>query len=309
MKKKLLLNFLFIILLLSVLEGIAFFAFSKENSKFAKKAGKVFPDYKIETKYELLSDFIPNLNGKSAMIKNSDKSDILWFGCSFAIGANLKYEQTPCYKISKLTNRSCINRAKSATGLQFMYYQFQNEDLKKIAPNVDFIIYTFIPDHIFRLYNLQVNPLIPEFNLRYKLVHDYPVEVKPLFKPIYSSFLLKKLIDFYSLQKVKKEFGNYKLFNRLIKGIFYHIKKDYPNAKFIIIRFPTLVDIEDLEPYIKNELLILKQTGVYVFDAKTFLTEQGIDYTDNIYWTQDGIHPSDKLWDIILPEIVKEYSM
>lgn len=309
MKRKLFLNLLFVVLLLFVLEGVAFLATAKENSKFAKKADKVFPEHKVETKYELLSDFNPTLRGKSAIIENSDKNDILWFGCSFAIGANLNYEQTPCYKISTLTNRSCINRSKSATGLQFMYYQFQHTNFQELSPNVDFVIYTFIPDHIFRLYNVQVNPLVPEFNLRYKLVHDYPVEEKPIFRPIYSSFLVKKLLDFYSLQKVRKEFGDYKLFNRLIKGTFYQIKNIYPNAKFIIVRFPTLVDIEELEPYIKKELSTLNKTGIEVFDAKTFLNEQGIDYNNSIYWTEDKIHPSDKLWDIILPEIVKKYSM
>lgn len=309
MKKRILINLLLIFVLLGIAEFVSFLLVQNENYKFSLSAGKAFKNFKHETKYELMTDFNPQINRNSFIIDNAEKNPVLWFGCSFAAGANLSDSQSPCRKLAKLSGRSCINRSKNATGAQFVYYQFDELNMKEIAPDVDFVIYTFIYDHIFRLYNVQANTLLPVFNLRYKISNGYPSRINPVFRPLYSSFLVKRILKFISVKKSKIELQKYTLFNRLMTGTLKRIRSTYPNAVFIIIRFPSLTENPFFDENFQSEIKTLKSYGIEVFDVNKVLEKKGIDYTDEKYWTEDKIHPNEKIWDIILPEIVNKYSM
>ena len=78
------------------------------------------------------------------------------YGCSFTTGVGLNDDETFAFYIQKYTQRKVYNRALAGYGIQHMlYHSKHNIDLLKqqndfIEP--EFIIYTFIEDHIHRLF-------------------------------------------------------------------------------------------------------------------------------------------------------------
>ncbi len=303
MFKKFVINTVVVIILLCFAELLCFNTAKKENDVFKSKTDKLAANNSksYKTKYTILSDFKPILWRKSFIIENSDKKPIIWFGCSFAEGAGLSDTQAPCGKISKMTGRSCINRAKGATGTQFMYYQLTKEDFFKQAPQADYVIYTFIWHHLRRLYNYQINPLVDMFNVRYKLLNGNLIEVKPFFKPFYSSFIIKRFLNKIELKKSEEEEKDFKLFNALIKESVRITSEKYPASKFIMIEFPDLSNRELPDYEIKN----LEKMGITVIRVNDIV--KNTDFTDKKYWLEDNIHPSEEAWNIILPEITAKY--
>lgn len=303
MKNKVLVNLLLILLLFTFFETISFFQIKNQIDSFKINADKLPSNNTkvFKTKYKILEKFNPTIFRKSFYIENSTEKPVLWFGCSFAEGAGLEDFHTPCYKLSQLTNSSCINRSKGATGTQFIYYQLKHNNFKEIAPDVDFIIYTFIWNHIHRLYNYQINPTIYMLNCRYKLKNGELQEYTPFYYPIYSSFLVKKCMNKIVQKQIDNEVLDFSLFNTVMFEINKELKKLYPNAKFIMIEFPEYSKKELPEFEIKN----LENSGITVVRAKDFFND--IDCYDDKYWLPDKIHPREELWDMFLPKFTEKY--
>ncbi len=303
MIKRILTNILLIFFVFSIVEYAAFVKTKNENMIFKSQADKLEANNTVNyrTKYTILKDFNTTIYRNSFISEKTDKKPVIWFGCSFAEGAGLEDNQTPCYKISQLTGRSCINRSKGATGTQFMYYQLLNPDFIKEVPEADFVIYTFIWNHLQRLYNYQINPLIDMFNLRYKDKNGVLEEIKPVFKPFYSSFFVKRILNRKVYKAAKLEEYNFKLFNLTMKETAGLIKKQYPNAVFIMLEFPELSG-NNLPV---SEIKKLESFGIKVVRVKDLIGDLNI--YDEKYWLPDKIHPTEEAWDIILPELKKRY--
>ncbi len=302
MVKKIISNLILIFLTFAAIEFYCFQETKKQNDKFKLQASQLKENRvdKFQTKYKILEDFNPTVFRKSFILKDTGKKSVLWCGCSFAEGAGLDDYHTPCFKISELTNRSCINKSKGATGTQYVYYQILNDN----SSDVDFVIYTFIWNHLYRLYNYQVNQLIYMFNLRYKYDAKTGLkEIKPIFKPLYSSFFVKKILNKQVHRNSEREGNNFFLFNATMKQISNLVHSKYPNAKFIMIEFPELSRHELPD----SEIEILKSYGIEIFRAKDYL--QNIELYDEKYWYPDKIHPREELWDLILPKLKDEYNM
>ncbi len=301
MLKRIFINILLILLFLSLVEFYSFNKTKIENENFKRQADRLEANStrQYKTKYRLLKPFNTEIY-RNSFIKNS-ANNILWFGCSFAEGAGLNDNQTPCYKISQLTGKSCINKAKGATGTQFMYYQIMDDNIMNNAKSVEYVIYTFIWNHIQRLYNYQVNPLIDMFNLRYKIIDGNLVDITPQFNPLYSSFFVKRILNKIVYEQAKDESYNFKLFNRIMKETYNISQKRYPNSKFIFIEFPELSK-KELPDY---EVKELESYGINVVRVKDILGN--IDIYDPKYWLPDNIHPTEQAWDLILPTIVEKY--
>ena len=301
MKKRIFINLVLILTVLCIIEFTAFIQAKNDNLKFKQKADRLAANNtrNFKTDYCILDDFNPSIWRKSFYIDDKNEKSILWFGCSFAEGAGLEDEHTPCYKISKLTGKNCINRSKGATGTQFMYYQLNAPDFKSHAPHADYIVYVFIWNHLQRLYNYQVNPLINMFNLRYKIKNDKLVEIKPFFKPFYSLYSVKRFLNRRVYNQANIEKYNFKLFNKVMLESFKKTKEYYPDSKFIMIEFPDL-SRNELPDY---EIKQLESYGINVVKVTDLASD--IDIYDKKYWLADDIHPSEALWDIILPRLVK----
>ena len=301
MLKRIFINLLLIIMALTFVEAYSFNRTKIDNEKFKTQADRLEANStrQYKTQYRLLEPFNTTLFRNSFIKDNAN--NIVWFGCSFAEGAGLNDNQTPCYKISELTGKSCINKAKGATGAQFMYYQINDDKIMDDAKTADFIIYTFIWNHIQRLYNYQVNPLIDMFNLRYKIIDGNLVDITPQFNPLYSSFFVKRILNKIVFEQAKQESYNFRLFNKIMKETYNISQKRYPNSKFIFIEFPELSK-KELPDY---EVKELESYGIKVVRVKDIIGN--IDIYDPKYWLPDNIHPTEQAWDLILPIIVEKY--
>ncbi len=301
MLKRIFINLLLIIMALTFVEAYSFNRTKIDNEKFKTQADRLEANStrQYKTQYRLLEPFNTTLFRNSFIKDNAN--NIVWFGCSFAEGAGLNDNQTPCYKISELTGKSCINKAKGATGAQFMYYQINDDKIMDDAKTADFIIYTFIWNHIQRLYNYQVNPLIDMFNLRYKIIDGNLVDITPQFNPLYSSFFVKRILNKFVFEQAKQESYNFRLFNKIMKETYNISQKRYPNSKFIFIEFPELSK-KELPDY---EVKELESYGIKVIRVKDIIGN--IDIYDPKYWLPDNIHPTEQAWDLILPIIVEKY--
>ncbi|MBQ9244940.1 hypothetical protein IJ182_01590 [bacterium] len=303
MLKKFIINLLLIFIVIAAIEVCAFNKTKEENDIFKQQVKKLASNNadSFKTEYKILDDFSPSIWRNSFYKPNSNKKPFLWFGCSFAEGAGLEDKETPCYKLSKITGRSCINRSKGATGTQFVYSQLKDDNITNEIPDVDYIIYTFIWDHTRRLYLYQVNPLIYMFNIRYKLQNGKLKEIKPIFKPLYSLYFVKRILNRKITEETFQERKDYNLFNAMLQESFKISKEKYPNAKFIMIEFPELSKMKLPE----NEVNKLEEIGITVVDAEKLMDD--IDVYNKKYWLSDDIHPTSELWDKFLPKFAELY--
>jgi len=303
MTKRILVNILLIILVFTAVESYCFYKTKTQNEYFKQKADRLEANNtrQYTTEYRLLKPFNTTIYRKSFIKQNTDKKPIIWFGCSFAEGAGLEDNYTPCYKISELTGRSCINKAKGATGTQFMLYELQDNNFINSAPEAEYIIYTFIYNHIQRLYNYQVNPLIDMFNLRYKIKNGQLKNITPEFNPIYSSFFIKRLLNKKVFKQAEQESIDFILFNKILQESLNITKKNYPNSKFILLEFPDL-SRKELPDY---EVKKLERMGITVVKVTDLIKDTNI-YEEK-YWLSDNIHPTAEAWDLILPKLKEQY--
>ncbi len=73
------------------------------------------------------------------------------FGCSYAQGQQLKYNQTFSYKLANILKRPVYNRALSGKSFPLMYFQSENDFFYKDVPPCDTVIYVMINDHYRRM--------------------------------------------------------------------------------------------------------------------------------------------------------------
>ncbi len=89
-----------------------------------------FPEYMVDLEgYFLGKD---NTHGrKPDGLKYKNKDSIIIFGCSYALGQYLNYNQTFSYKLAEFLKRPVYNRAISAGSFQHMYMQTISDSLYK----------------------------------------------------------------------------------------------------------------------------------------------------------------------------------
>ncbi|MCR5261487.1 MAG: hypothetical protein K6C94_06575, partial [Candidatus Gastranaerophilales bacterium] len=79
------------------------------------------------------------------------KRPIVIYGCSFAYGHRLKPTESMGYVLSEKTKRPVYNYASSGTGIQHVLYFLDNT--KDINNDVEYVLYLFINEHIYRMYD------------------------------------------------------------------------------------------------------------------------------------------------------------
>ncbi len=295
-----------ILLMLLVLFGIELYCFKLTNDKnmaFKAQAERLEANNAnaYVTKYRLMKDFdAPRTRHFEG--SNPELKPILLFGCSFAEGAGLSDEDSPCSQLTKLTGRTCYDRSKGATGTSFMYWQLLNYDFDEVTKDAGYIVYIYINNHLTRLYNYQINPLIDIFNIRYKFdKNGNLVELKPAPRFIYSLFSVKRFLNRKVVEQAVQEENDFKMFNKMMSDSAEILRKKYPNSKFIMLEYPDLSGrfLPD------NEIETLKSYGITVVRANDLIGD--IDLNEPQYWLSDNIHPSMEAWNIIMPEFVKRY--
>lgn len=239
---------------------------------------------------------------------NPHKKPVLFLGCSYTAGEGLDNNQKFDYKVSKTTGRSTYSRAISGGGPQHMYYDFKTGMVKKEVPEVGVIVYTFVPDHVFKPLEYRMSYLSTRLNVRYAFKDGELREIKPFMPIMYSSFFVKRtqdrLVDFKYAQ-LDKEGRQFEIFNALMKELMRYSREYYPNSKFVILEYPShIFDIYNRNVYAfpKNEVKYLEGLGFIVINAKK-LTGEPLEKSE--YRTEDNDHPNEKAWDAIVPKLVK----
>ncbi len=238
----------------------------------------------------------------------SNLSPIVTIGCSFVYGTGLLDEDTFAARLQRYTHRKVYNRGMYRWGVQHVLYQLTNDEFfTKIRPP-EYIIYVFIDDHIRRMH---INFFDKEFSDKYlqyekyngALIQKNPnvelldyLKVTLLYKIVQNEIIKRNnpddefdLLKLYLLESKKQV-------NRLYKN---------KGTKFVIIKYPN-VDLHGYKHFETNRWKELEKQGFIIIDfddkiKKTLVKPE--------YLVEDGMHPSEKAWDLVIPLIVNKLSI
>lgn len=229
---------------------------------------------------------------------NSKKRPLLFMGCSFTYGWGLNNDQLLPVKMAKLTNRTAYNRGIAASGPQHIYYQLNRNDFYKEVPDSEYIIYTFIYDHIKRLYKYQLAFFGVEAGLRYEIKDGKLQEIEPSFLPFYSLYTVRRIQAEIEKKEIANEDESFNLFLTILKESLKQAKKHYKNVKFVVLIYKDPWG-ENLTP---EQIELIKKEGFIVIDAEKLI---GHELTDKKYKLEDNIHPSEQAWNEVAPKLAK----
>jgi len=275
--------------------------FQKSYNAYAKANGKNL----LKLRYiKMIPYNIKNVRelGRSTLYGDSKKRPILLFGCSYTQGAGLNDEQTLSYKLYKLTNRTTYNKGIGGAGAQHMLNMLEQEDFYKEVPDAEYIFYTFIWDHILRLYGYYLSPYDNKLNLRYDFKNGKLQEIKPVFVPFYSLYSVKRIQDYIKLKNATNDSEAFKLYTAIMVKSKKLTDKHYPDSKFIIILYKD----GGRGIFDRKQIKTLEKKGFIVIDAEKLL---GHELISDKYRLGDKEHPSEAAWDEIAPKLVQALNL
>ena len=241
-------------------------------------------------------------------LEYKDKMPVIVFGCSFAYGQYLNYNQTFTYKLAHTLKRPVYNRGIVGGSFQHMYFQsadFGNSNLFNVVKDTDTVIYIMITDHYRRtmLHYFNVLDSCRLLNYSYKN-HKFKMCNNKLINYIRSSYTIKNLnhilAEKYSqnprnAEEVTDKALDYFELSRTA------LEKHYgKKLKFVVIIYNTW----DL-PH--NKILVekLKQRN-YIVLKVTDLIKEDLNSPELM---MENLHPSEKAWDLVVSESVKKLNL
>ena len=302
-----------ILLILSFIGTELFYIHKYQTQHYFK------PEFKIENYYNLLfhpistEDYFNRLyerkrlgNVTTPFFRNdynvtSDKKPILFLGDSYTWGEELEEEETVSAQFAKLTKRPTFNRGGKGWGFSQLLYQLRDKKIYEQIPEPEYIIYTFISDHFYRIYKFKENPVTINFQPKYSLnKQNQLIEEKPHF---WDSFLSISDFQYYYGYRFKSDNESNKIAKIYLLSAKEEFQKNWKNTKFVILKYPSGFDDRHLDSPIFKEL---EQEGFIILDARKLVN---IDLLDKQYRAKDGWHPNAKAWEILLPELIKELNI
>lgn len=287
------LNIIAVILLL-VIADCSFFAL--EKAKFVKN----FENFKFfdGTKIVHFAKEIPNssvvTDVNRSFYKNNDKAIIL-LGCSYTFGGNLEPNQTFSYYLSEQTNRTVYNLGVNGGAIQQALYMANQPEFAEKYPNVDLIIYTYIPDHLKRNNKfLSNNVYSPACNFRLVKSGDDYVKADEWYANPSKIYLFRFLLGAVS------DIKNSIIFNRkncdnfadMVNMTHRRLKKLYPNSKFVFMFYQIQA----------NPLLTKKfDKDIYYFSTYEF----DVDLDSAEFRHGKDWHPTERVWQETVPRLLK----
>ncbi len=246
---------------------------------------------------------------------DGNKKSIILAGCSFTYGSGINADENMSYKLQKLTNRKVYNRGIESWGpnanlkdIQTSPF-FNNREI--IEP--EYYIYTFISDHLRRIYidYWETNP----FNNN-KIYNLYTIrnnklilkEKVNLLNYIQNTYLIRRLNRaVFDITPDNNKFDRLKLYLYEIKK---ELEKRYPNIKMVIIVYYPELDTKythEILPFRTERWKEFEDDGFIVirFDKSEFEF-----LNENSYISpNDNIHPSGKAWDTLVPIIINKLKL
>lgn len=277
-----------------------FFDVYRLNVKY-RKISRHNPSYTFSQKIyfaskELFTAYIQNKNYykinmfRSPLIAENKKPAIILVGCSYTYGERIKNDETLGYHIYKNTDSTVYNMGLNGASPREILYMLRDDTsfLDKFTNNnnnISIILYTFIDDHLRRLYS-DSRPRVP----RYKLKNGELIYLQPI---PHSELIQNVFYD--NITKIIPISEQYKLFNNYMININNAIKNKFGyNTKFVIFIYD--------ERHFKNpNWKELEDKGIKIIKLEN-LTDKNI--FDDEYLAYDGYHPNHKAWNIICPKLI-----
>lgn len=245
--------------------------------------------------------------------KSFTKPPILVFGCSFAEGVGLSYEEKFEYYLSQQTNRVVFNYGFGGMGPSPMLYATETNDLYDYVDSVttvqpEYAIYIFIHGHGLRIYNNKY--LIQQFDnwhLSYnqrngKLVHGNNILSYLTKFAIFKDLFLRY---FNSSNRIN--------YTSLLKKYFIQsrdeLRKRYPNIKFIIMVHPISPEWRQMLYDDENEINFfndIQKEGFIVYNLDERLP---IDITSDVKYRFPDQHPTSECWKVVVPQFIKDFNL
>ncbi|MBQ2645037.1 hypothetical protein IJG14_05655 [bacterium] len=230
-------------------------------------------------------------------------SPILLFGCSFAFGHYLKYNQNFSYKLSNQLKRPVYNRSIPGSGIQQMYYQTTRDEFYKIVHPCNTVIHVFMDAHfkrmlghdcfihgisIFLHYKYKNGKLIMDnYNNPFVVFNKYNYTLRAI-RRIYNEFYLKnpKNVD-----RITNEALSY----------FLKIRENLENSWHNKVKFIVLF----YTPYMRHEQVLmnkLRENNFIVISTDDLTNE---DLHSKKYKLPDE-HPNEEAWDLLTPLFIEK---
>lgn len=249
-------------------------------------------------------------NFRKTNIGDKNKPSILFFGCSYIYGWFVDENETIPYLVTKYTGRTTVNRGVPGGCIMNMFDDLNSSEFLsqvKTLPKPDYIIYLWINDHINRISRFYESPCIRENEKIYEIYPEWTEKNGKLIKtfppkwtfPFYSLFSVKAYHLFLSQNFAEKKDEKMLRYFKMAKN---QCKKDFPDAKFVIIQY---VDYsrklmsEELKQGLENE-------GITVLNAEDLA---GHELVNDKWRTSDKEHPNGKAFEDITKGLVKELKL
>lgn len=238
------------------------------------------------------------------------KTAIITIGCSYTAGIGLKDEQTFAAQLRDYTQRTTYNMGISGSGAQMVYKQLSDKSLKNKVPDVDYVIYTFIYDHIRRQFQTLLSCYVTDIVPTYSICGNTICQNKTPFYYTYSLFTVKKFLEYKNkilAQNEKK--NNLPLFYKTMEESVKEMKEKYPNAKFVLMEFPVSWMckndyVEGSTELTSKQIERLENIGIIYINAEKLA---GHDFRDiEKYRVADKDHPNERVWKELVPLLTKE---
>ena len=251
---------------------------------------------------------------KFVEIGKSDKLPIITIGCSYAYGIFLDKKDTLAGQLNKVTGRTVYNLGLSGTGPQLVYEQLADPAIKKEIPEAEYVIYVFLHNHIMRQFMGIITPNLGYVNIRYYIDKKGNLKKKkqlPLF--INSSFAYRTYLEKQMNEKNQQEIQKgIPLFLKTMEESVKVMKKNYPNAKFVLIEFPqaymcTPGYVDKTTELTEKNIKDIQKLGIIYINAEQLV---GHKYRDvKKYRIADQDHPNEIVWKEMAPALKNKLNL
>lgn len=242
---------------------------------------------------------------------DENKKSIFTIGCSFTFGNNIKPDETIAYKLQELTKRKVYNKGQSTWGPQFVLRDIQLDEHfngKEIV-EPEYFIYTFISDHIRRLYcdyfYISNNAIYNLYSIKDNKLILNPPKARFVNYLQITTFARRLNWLIFQMTPNDKKFDRLKLYMLTMRD---ELKKRFPDSKFVIVVYNSEADTEhnNIKPFKTNRWSELEDEEIIVI---RFDTPEYNFLTENEYLASDGQHPSAKAWDRLVPVIAQRLNL
>ena len=228
---------------------------------------------------------------------------VILLGCEYMYGERLTPEQTLGAKLSKIMKAPVYNISIPGGGLQHALFQVESSDYDDEIENSKYAVLLITGEHIWRIKTYSngyyQEPYVwPVFDINKDGIlvpHKYT-----LFERTYIYQYLNKLY----WQIFASFDSKFDLVKEHIVKLNQDLKEINSNIIFIVILFAD--NDHGLKFLTSPRWYELQEQGINVIDADELSLRNNISISDQKYRIEGDGHPSEKVWDVLAPEIAKE---